>query len=112
MYPRHVCSALYTAYCALKRAYGSEVHSSDILRAHTNNIDSDDSDSSKIHWAKWNLIAKFIFEMVHFQDLSRDALEQGHHLRVSRPSIAHMWREAVLMPPEVGRNTSYVFAAC
>jgi hypothetical protein len=97
------------------------VHSSDILKAHTNNVDTDASDPSKIHWAKWNLIAKFVFELVQLQDTSRAAAvrdimvpdgeqrgsaaarrDHAERIRAQRTAIASMWRDSAIMSPEVG----------
>jgi hypothetical protein len=96
-----------------------EVHSSDILKAHTNNVNTDESDLSKIHWAKWNLIGKFIHELVQLQAKSRaaaarealvtdeepsDAAGRRNHAalaRIQRVAVANLWRDSAIMSPEV-----------
>jgi hypothetical protein len=87
------------------------------LKAHLNNPDTDEA--GKIHWAKFNMIAKFILELVQFQSRSRNALDlktqhaatmeehiakREEHARIDeqRSSIAYLWRESVIMSHEVG----------
>lgn len=37
-----------------------EIHGSDLIRAHEGNPDAHDDDPTKIHWAKFNMLGKFI----------------------------------------------------
>lgn len=48
-----------------------EVHTSDLRRAHEGNPDFKPDDPSKIHWAKFNMIGKFISTTTELQDQCR-----------------------------------------
>lgn len=69
-------------------------------------------------WAKFNMIAKFILELVQFQSRSRNALDSEPQRTATmeehianqenlarrdeqRSSIAYLWRESVIMNHEV-----------
>lgn len=48
---------------------------SDLLRAHEGNPDTKPDDPSKIHWAKFNMIGKFIGNTSQYQAQCRDPNE-------------------------------------
>ncbi|OBZ79616.1 hypothetical protein A0H81_01150 [Grifola frondosa] len=41
-------------------AFDREIHLSDLIRAHEGNPDYHDDDPNKIHWAKFNMMARFV----------------------------------------------------
>lgn len=45
----------------------SEVHLSDLIKAHEGNPDFNKHDPTKIHWAKFSMMGKFILSTTHFQ---------------------------------------------
>ncbi|KAI0078895.1 ras GEF [Panus rudis PR-1116 ss-1] len=49
-----------------------EIHLSDLIRAHEGNPDFHDDDPSKIHWAKFNMMGRFIDTIVSCQKACRD----------------------------------------
>ncbi|KAI0361643.1 ras GEF [Trametes cingulata] len=52
-----------------------EIHLSDLIRAHEGNPDYHDDDPSKIHWAKFNMMARFIDTIVQCQKGCRESGE-------------------------------------
>jgi hypothetical protein len=52
-----------------------EVHLLDLIRAHEGNPDHNDAHPSKIHWAKFNMIGKFIAGTVQAQEQCRQSPE-------------------------------------
>ncbi|KAI0825148.1 ras GEF [Trametes gibbosa] len=50
-----------------------EVHISDLIRAHEGNPDYHDNDPTKIHWAKFNMMARFIDILVQCQNGCRES---------------------------------------
>jgi hypothetical protein len=54
-----------------------EVHLSDLIRAHVGNGDFHPEDPSKIHWAKFNMMGKFIHLVKQHQLRCRNA-EDGY----------------------------------
>ncbi|KAI9063050.1 ras GEF [Trametes sanguinea] len=52
-----------------------EVHLSDLIRAHEGNPDYHDDDPTKIHWAKFNMMARFIDTIVQCQKGCREGGE-------------------------------------
>lgn len=102
----------------------SEVHASDILKAHEGNVNHDPNNPAKIHWAKWNMIARFIHELVQLQEKARrdrkpdfddqlpldfegenratnERQERLANIRREQITISNMWRESVIMDTEV-----------
>ena len=47
------------------------MHTSDLRRAHEGNPDFKADDPSKIHWAKFNMIGKFVATTTQLQDQCR-----------------------------------------
>ena len=52
-----------------------EVHLLDLIRAHEGNSDYSDAHPSKIHWAKFNMIGRFIAGTVQAQEQCRHSPE-------------------------------------
>ncbi|KAL1951959.1 hypothetical protein VTO73DRAFT_1108 [Trametes versicolor] len=52
-----------------------EIHLSDLIRAHEGNPDYHDDDPGKIHWAKFNMMARFIDTIVQCQKGCRESGE-------------------------------------
>ncbi|KAI0655067.1 ras guanine nucleotide exchange factor domain-containing protein, partial [Cubamyces menziesii] len=57
-----------------------EIHLSDLIRAHEGNPDYHDDDPSKIHWAKFNMMARFIDTIVQCQKGCRESAEYERFL--------------------------------
>jgi hypothetical protein len=84
-----------------------------LLKAHANNVDFDPSDSTRLHWAKWNMLSKFILEMVSIQEKNRAVAaiqdDRAPHMTAAetmnlagqRAAIAHLWRDSVIMSHQV-----------
>ena len=100
------------------------MHASDILKAHEGNVNHDPNNPAKIHWAKWNMIARFIHELVQLQEKARrdrksdfddqvpldlegenratnERQERLANTRREQMAISNMWRESVIMDTEV-----------
>ena len=54
-----------------------EVHLSDLIRAHEGNGDFHPNDPSKIHWAKFNMMGKFVHLVKQYQ-LRSGSAEDGY----------------------------------
>ncbi|KAM5535450.1 hypothetical protein V8D89_010972 [Ganoderma adspersum] len=82
-----------------------EIHLSDLIRAHEGNPDYHDDDPSKIHWAKFNMMARFIDTIVQCQKGCR---ESGDYDRFAeRPKIRDLFlthQEDMLMDYEMQRS--------
>ena len=81
-----------------------EIHLSDLIRAHEGNPDYQDDDPSKIHWAKFNMMARFIDVITQCQDGCR-ATEQFRdleRLRLQEPWYLRWENDTMLMSLEVG----------
>ncbi|KAI1797867.1 ras GEF [Ganoderma leucocontextum] len=82
-----------------------EIHLSDLIRAHEGNPDYHDDDPSKIHWAKFNMMARFIDTIVQCQKGCR---ESGDYDRFAeRPRIRDLFlthQEDMLMDYEMQRS--------
>lgn len=55
-----------------------EIHLSDLIRAHEGNTDYHDDDPAKIHWAKFNMMAKFIDVVSQCQEWCRNADDNAY----------------------------------
>jgi len=62
-----------------------EVHLSDLIRAHVGNGDFHPDDPSKIHWAKFNMIGRFVILVKQYQVRSGNA-EDGYWFE-ERPEL-------------------------
>ncbi|KAI0068347.1 ras GEF [Artomyces pyxidatus] len=77
-----------------------EVHLSDLIRAHEGNDDFHPSDPTKIHWAKFNMIGKFIHTTTEFQAHCRD----DSYTFKERPEICDLLTRDIVMDPEMQRS--------
>ncbi|TFY80120.1 hypothetical protein EWM64_g3895 [Hericium alpestre] len=78
-----------------------EVHVGDLIRAHEGNDDFKASDSTKIHWAKFSMIGKFILSTVQFQNQCRTSTE---YMFEERPRICDMLMRDCVMDIELQRS--------
>ena len=62
-----------------------EVHLSDLIRAHVGNGDFHPEDPSKIHWAKFNMMGRFVHLVKKYQVRCRD--EEDGYLYEERPEL-------------------------
>ncbi len=65
-----------------------EVHLSDLIRAHVGNGDLHPDDTSKIHWAKFNMMGRFVHLVKQYQMRSGNA-EDGYWFE-ERPELRDM----------------------
>ena len=81
-----------------------EIHLSDLIRAHEGNPDYQDDDPSKIHWAKFNMMARFIDVITQCQDGCRasEQFRDLEKLRLQEPWYLRWESDAMLMSLEVG----------
>ncbi|KAI0757004.1 ras GEF [Daedaleopsis nitida] len=82
-----------------------EIHLSDLIRAHEGNPDYHDDDASKIHWAKFNMMARFIDTIVQCQKGCRESGEYDRFPdrgEVRKLFLIH--QEDVLMDYEMQRS--------
>lgn len=78
-----------------------EIHLSDLIRAHEGNPDYQD-DPSKIHWAKFNMMARFIDVITQCQDGCRasEQFRDVEKLRLQEPWFLR-WESEPMMSLEV-----------
>ena len=81
-----------------------EIHLSDLIRAHEGNPDYQDDDPSKIHWAKFNMMARFIDVITQCQDGCRasEQFRDLERLRLQEPWYLRWESDTMLMSLEVG----------
>ncbi|RPD82566.1 ras GEF [Lentinus tigrinus ALCF2SS1-7] len=82
-----------------------EIHLSDLIRAHEGNPDYHDDDPTKIHWAKFNMMARFIDTIVQCQKGCRESSEYDRfpdRVEVRRLFLIH--QEDMLMDYEMQRS--------
>jgi hypothetical protein len=58
------------------------VHLQDLIKAHAGNADVHPNDPTKIHWAKFNMMGKFIQSTMEFQVKCKNSVE--YHFRETR----------------------------
>lgn len=75
-----------------------EVHLLDLIRAHEGNQDYNATDPNLIHWAKYNMIGKFIAGTMQSQDQCRNS---GEYHFVERPHIRDLLLKECVMDLEV-----------
>jgi len=75
-----------------------EVHLLDLIRAHEGNHDYNANDPSKIHWAKYNMIGKFIAGTMQSQEQCRTS---GEYSFIERPHIRDLLLKECLMDVEM-----------
>ncbi|KAI0271372.1 ras guanine nucleotide exchange factor domain-containing protein [Gloeopeniophorella convolvens] len=91
-----------------------EVHLSDLIRAHVGNGDFHADDPTKIHWAKFNMMGRFVHLIKHYQTRCRDA--DDDHLVEDRPDIiavlsvtvmdSEMQLSRIAPPPEIEESNA------
>ncbi|KAI0322721.1 ras guanine nucleotide exchange factor domain-containing protein [Amylostereum chailletii] len=86
-----------------------EVHLSDLIRAHEGNADVHGEDPSKIHWAKFNMMGKFIQATAQYQARCRSSPD--YHFP-ERPAIRDLLMKECLMDPEVRIPAPSMFSLC
>ena len=64
-----------------------EVHLLDLIRAHEGNPDYNNAHPSKIHWAKFNMIGRFIAGTVQAQEQCRHSPEYTFEERIPINSL-------------------------
>lgn len=75
-----------------------EVHMSDLIRAHEGNGDTNDAYPSKIHWAKFNMMGRFIASTLQCQAQCRNSNDYGFP---ERTAIAELFVKIPVMSTEV-----------
>ncbi|KAG6851046.1 hypothetical protein H0H93_002938 [Arthromyces matolae] len=81
-----------------------EVHMSDLIRAHEGNDDFYSSDSSKIHWGKFNMMGRFISSTAQCQAQCRTAPDysfvERNHIRelLAKPVMSHQMQKSRIAP--------------
>ncbi|TFY71062.1 hypothetical protein EVG20_g1954 [Dentipellis fragilis] len=78
-----------------------EVHLSDLIRAHEGNPDFNPNDPTKIHWAKFNMIGKFIHTTMQFQSQCKNSSEYAFPERLH---ICDLLLKECIMDPETQRT--------
>lgn len=81
-----------------------EVHISDLIRAHEGNPDNHPTDPTKIHWAKFNMIGKFIHTTTIYQTQCRTSEDYAFP---ERPNIRDLLMKECVMDPEVSLPCSF-----
>ena len=76
----------------------SEVHLLDLIRAHEGNPDYNNVHPSRIHWAKFNMIGRFIAGTVQAQEQCRQSPE---YIFEERPAINSLLVTDCIMDLEV-----------
>lgn len=76
-----------------------EVHLLDLIRAHEGNSDHHADDPSKINWAKYNMVGKFIAGTTQSQEQCRTS---GEYDFEERPHIRDLLLKECLMDVQVG----------
>lgn len=78
-----------------------EVHMSDLIRAHEGNEDMNPSDSTKIHWGKFNMMGRFIASTNQCQAQCENAPEYSFP---DRPNIAELFVKRPVMSLEMQKS--------
>ena len=89
-----------------------EIHLSDLIRAHEGNPDYHDDDPARIHWAKFNMMARFIDTIVQCQRGCRESAEYDRF--PDRQKIRELFlvqQEDVLMDYEVNIKSCLILGA-
>jgi hypothetical protein len=82
----------------ITNCFCSEVHIIDLIKSHEGNPDVSPVDPTKIHWAKWNMIAKFIDTVTAYQHRCRTL---GEYNFQENQSISELWEKHYLMDEDV-----------
>lgn len=83
-----------------------EVHLLDLIRAHEGNPDYSDAHPSKIHWAKFNMIGRFIAGTVQAQEQCRQSPEYKFE---EQPTINNLVLTEFIMDLEVSPLVGVLF---
>lgn len=78
-----------------------EIHLSDLIKAHVGNRDFHPEEPTKVHWAKFNMMGKFIHLVMQYQ-LRSGSAEEGYSFE-ERPEL----RE-ILNVPIMDSEVSFV----
>lgn len=84
----------------------SEVHTSDLLRAHEGNPDHKADDPTKLHWAKFNMIGKFVGTTTQLQNQCRG--HNGYNFP-ENPQVGQLF-DVPVMDYDVGLLANYLEA--
>ena len=79
----------------------------DLIRAHEGNPDYSDVHPSKIHWAKFNMIGRFIAGTVQAQEQCRQSPEYTFEERLT---ISNLWVTGSIMDVEVSLLIDAIFS--
>jgi hypothetical protein len=91
-----LCAVLYSFNQVLNLI--REVHLLDLIRAHEGNDDYNGDVPPKIHWAKYNMVGKFIAGTKQFQELCRST---GQYNYPEQPHIRDLLLKECVMDVEV-----------
>ncbi|KIM48182.1 hypothetical protein M413DRAFT_61272, partial [Hebeloma cylindrosporum] len=83
------------------RSHRSEVHMSDLIRAHEGNGDTNDAYPSKIHWAKFNMMGRFITSTLQCQAQCRNSNDYDFP---ERSAIAELFVKIPVMSSEMQKS--------
>lgn len=72
---------------------------SDLIRSHEGNVDLNESDPTKIHWGKFNMMGRFISSTTMCQAQCRSANDYDFR---ERPHIRELLEATCVMDEEVG----------
>ncbi|KAH9937673.1 ras guanine nucleotide exchange factor domain-containing protein [Fomitopsis serialis] len=83
-----------------------EIHLSDLIRADEGNPDYQDDDPTKIHWAKFNMMARFVDVITQCQEGCRasEQFRDVEKLKTQEPWYLRFESDAVLMGIEMQRS--------
>ena len=80
-----------------------EIHLSDLIRAHEGNPDFHDEDPNKIHWAKFNMMGRFIDAITQCQAGCRETGTFNFQPKPQVRALLMFDQPQYLMDEEVGR---------
>jgi len=81
-----------------------EVHLLDLIRAHEGNSDFHPDDPTKIHWAKFNMIGKFIHSTAQFQTRCRTSSDYNFRESKEHLLVRQMLMRECLMDLEMQQS--------
>jgi len=81
-----------------------EIHLSDLIRAHEGNSDYHDDDPNKIHWAKFNMMARFIDAITQCQKGCRESTDYDFVPRKNISKLCLLFNEELLMDTEMQKS--------
>jgi hypothetical protein len=83
-----------------------EVHMSDLIRAHEGNGDTNDAYPSKIHWAKFNMMGRFITSTLQCQAQCRNSNDYNFP---ERRGVAELFVKLPVMSTEVCTCLNFLY---